>query len=112
MDPTHPFFITASAIQRAHLFRRDVIKRILVDSLHAGRVWASALCAFVIMPNHVHLILRCENDHTPGDIVRKFKKATANLILCEYARRTPDCARSRRLGRPWRSADASAEREA
>ena len=36
------------------------------------------------MPNHVHLILRCLNDYTPGDVVREFKKSTANLILRQY----------------------------
>lgn len=84
-DPTHLYFITASAVQRARIFRRDVIKRILVDSLNTGRILGQyELFAFVIMPNHVHLILRCLNDHTPGDVIREFKKATANLILRQY----------------------------
>jgi REP element-mobilizing transposase RayT len=42
------------------------------------------LFAFVIMPNHIHYIARCLNDYSPGDIVREFKKATANLILRQY----------------------------
>lgn len=84
-DPTHLYFVTTSAVQRAHIFRRDVIKRVLVDSLNTGRILGQyALFAFVIMPNHVHLILRCLNEYAPDDVVREFKKATANLILRQY----------------------------
>ena len=36
------------------------------------------------MPNHIHLILQCLNDRTPGQVVGAFKKATANLILRQY----------------------------
>jgi putative transposase len=85
MDPTHLYFITASAVQRAHIFRRDLIKRILVDSLNTGRILGQyELFAFVIMPNHVHLILRCLKDYTPGDVIREFKKATASLTLRQF----------------------------
>jgi len=85
IDPTHLYFITTGAVQRAHIFRRDVIKRILVDSINTGRILNQYdLFAFVIMPNHVHLILRCLNDYTPADVVREFKKTTSNLILRQY----------------------------
>jgi len=51
IDPNHLYFVTASAIQHKHIFRRDVIKRILVDSLNTGRILGQyALFAFVIMP--------------------------------------------------------------
>jgi putative transposase len=83
--PTHLYFVTTSAVQRAHVFRRDIIKRILVDSLNTGRILGQyQLFAFVMMPNHVHFILRCLNDYTPGDVMREFKKATANMILRQY----------------------------
>jgi putative transposase len=85
VDPTHLYFITTSAVQRAHIFRRDVIKRILIDGLNTGRILDQyELFAFVVMPNHVHLILRCLAEYTPGDVMREFKKATANLILRHY----------------------------
>ncbi len=85
VDPSNLYFITTGAAQRQHIFRRDIIKRILVDSLNTGRILKQyELFAFVIMPNHVHLIARCLNDYTPGDIMREFKKATANLILRQY----------------------------
>ena len=44
----------------------------LVDSLKMGRILGRYdLFAFVIMPNYVHLILRCLGEHVP--VVREFK---------------------------------------
>jgi REP element-mobilizing transposase RayT len=84
-DPAHLYYMTMSAVRRAHIFRRDIIKRILVDSLNTGRILGQyELFAFVIMPNHVHIIVRCLGEYTPGDITREFKKATGKLILRHY----------------------------
>ena len=85
VDPNHLYFITTRATRRVHVFRRPVIKRILTDSLNTGHILGQyVLFAFVIMPNHVHLILQCLNDWKPSDVVREFKKATANLIIRQY----------------------------
>ena len=85
VDPDHLYFVTTSAMQRAHVFRRPVIKRILVDSLNVARILGQMeLYAFVIMPNHVHFIVRCRDTCTASDVVREFKKATSNLILRQY----------------------------
>ena len=85
VDPDHLYFITTSASKRAHHFRRDVIKRILLDSLNTGRILSQyILYAFVIMPNHIHVIIRCLGEYTPGDVVREYKKATSNLIIRHF----------------------------
>ena len=85
VDPDHLYFVTTRAVGRAHVFRRPVIKRILVDSLNVARILGQIeLYAFVVMPNHVHFIVRCGDKHAPGDVVREFKKATANLILRQH----------------------------
>jgi REP element-mobilizing transposase RayT len=84
-DPTHLYFITTTAVERAHLFRRDVVKRIIVDSLDFIRVLGRVnLYAFVVMPNHVHLIVRFLDDHTLSDVMRDFKKHTAKQIIRQY----------------------------
>ena len=84
-NPEHLYFITTAAIRHAHIFRRDVIKRILVDSLNTGRILGQyELYAFVIMLNHIHIIIKCKNRYQPKDIVREYKKATANLILRHF----------------------------
>ncbi|MBU0511517.1 MAG: transposase [Chloroflexi bacterium] len=85
VDPAHLYFITTRAVRGAQIFHRDVIKRILIDSLNAGRILKQyELFAFVIMPNHIHIIIRCLDIYTPADVVREFKKATANLIIRQY----------------------------
>jgi len=79
IDPDHLYFFTASAVQRQHVFRRPVIKRILVDSLNVARILGQiAVYAFVIMPNHMHFVAKCQEGHDPASVVREFKKAMAN----------------------------------
>lgn len=84
-DPAHLYFVTTSAVEHARLFRRDVIKRILVDSLNYMRVqhWINLFC-FVIMPNHVHFIARFLEKHPVADAVREFKKHTSKQIIRQY----------------------------
>jgi len=81
-DPAHLYFVTTSAVQRAHIFRRDTVKRILVDGLyHMYVVDRTQLYAFVIMPNHVHVIVRCQEDDPLKDVVRDLKANMARLIV-------------------------------
>jgi putative transposase len=85
VDPDHLYFITTSAVEHALVFRRPVIKRIVVDSLNVLLIQKRIeLHAFVVMPNHIHLILKCIGGQAPPDIVRDLKKATANFILRQY----------------------------
>lgn len=85
LQPGNLYFITTTAVQRAHLFRRDVIKRIIADSLSYIRVhhW-TALYVFVTMPNHIHIIVRFLGDHVLSDVMRDFKKHTAKQIIRQY----------------------------
>jgi REP element-mobilizing transposase RayT len=81
-DPANFYFITTTAIQRLHLFRRDVTKRFLVDTLDCMRLRGRfKLYAFVIMPNHVHLIIQCTEADPFSDVMRDFKKHIADRLL-------------------------------
>jgi REP element-mobilizing transposase RayT len=84
-DPTNLYFITTTAVQRVHLFRRDVIKRIITDSLNyiRSQQWIR-LHVFVIMPNHMHFIVRFLGNYTLSDVMRDFKKHTAKQIIRQY----------------------------
>ncbi len=67
------------------LFRRDVIKRIIVDNLNLARVLGRIeLFAFVIMPNHAHFVMRCTEVHPVSDFLRDFKSNTAKQIIWQY----------------------------
>ena len=84
-NPDYPYFVTTSAVKHTHLFKRDVIKRILVESLHhlrtAGRM---KLFVFVIMLNHIHLIAKFSDKHLLSDVMRGFKKFTARQIYAQF----------------------------
>jgi REP element-mobilizing transposase RayT len=81
-DPANAYFITTTAVQRAHLFQRDAIKHIIADSLAYMKAnhWLH-LHAFVLMPNHVHLVVRFLGDHTLSNVMRDFKSYTAHYII-------------------------------
>ena len=80
-NPDYLYFVTTSAVKHAHLFRRDVIKWIIVDSLHHLRTTGKMkLFVFVIMPNHVHFIALFSKENSLSDFMRDFKKFTARQI--------------------------------
>jgi REP element-mobilizing transposase RayT len=83
-NPDNLYFVTTSAIRKAHLFQRDAMKQIILDSWDFMRreKWLELYC-FVIMPNHVHFIVRCHPSHPIQDVVRDFKKFTAKKIIAQ-----------------------------
>jgi REP element-mobilizing transposase RayT len=84
-NPDHLYFITTTAVGRKHLLHRDVIKRILIDNLNLARILGRIqLFAFVIMPNHLHVIVRCTETHPVSSFLRDFKSNTAKQIVWQY----------------------------
>ena len=84
-DPDHLYFVTTSAVQHRHLFRRDVMRRMVVDSLDCMRLRERLeLYAFVIMPNHLHLIGQCRAVDPVADVVRDLKKHVADRLIRHY----------------------------
>lgn len=80
-DPTHLYFITASIIDWKHLFTTPEYANIPLNSL----AWMQQqkrilLFAFVIMPSHLHAIIKPENDSI-GEIVQQFGSFTGHAIL-------------------------------
>jgi REP element-mobilizing transposase RayT len=84
-NPDHLYFVTTSAVQHRHLFSREVMKRLIVDSLDCMRLRRRfKLYAFVVMPNHVHAILQCRPEDPVADVMRDLKKHTADRVLRHY----------------------------
>jgi REP-associated tyrosine transposase len=84
-NPDHLYFVTTSAIQHQHLFQRDVIKRLVVDTLDCMRLRERLkLYCFVVMPNHLHLIMQCRAEDPLADCLRDLKKQTANRLIRHY----------------------------
>ena len=84
-NPAYLYFVTTTAVRRFHLFKQDLIKRILVDGLYFLRSARGVdLYAFVIMPNHIHVIIRCPEQYPLKDAIRDFKANTARLIVRQF----------------------------
>ncbi len=84
-NPDHLYFITTKTADYAHIFQRDVIKRLLADTIDCMRLRELfTLYVFVIMPNHIHLIIQCPPDNPPADVIRDYKKYTADRIIRHY----------------------------
>jgi putative transposase len=84
-DPAHLYFVTTTAVQRRLLFQRDLVKRMIVDSLDCMRLRDRfELYAFVVMPNHLHLIIQCAVEDPLADVMRDLKKHIADRLIRHY----------------------------
>lgn len=84
-NPEHLYFVTTNAVKHAHIFQRDIIKRLLVDMLDCMRSRKRIkLYAFVIMPNHIHTVIKCREEDTLADVIRDYKKFTSDRIIRHY----------------------------
>ncbi len=74
-------FLTFQVIDWVDVFSRKIYRDIILESLaycrkeKGLRVWA-----YVIMPNHVHVLFEAKNSNL-SDIVRDFKRFTSTKIL-------------------------------
>ncbi len=72
-----PYFITVTVIHWVDLFTRNEYRQIILDSLvYCQKQKGLNVHAWVIMPNHLHLIVSSESNSIPN-IVRDFKKFTS-----------------------------------
>lgn len=85
-DQSGLYFITCTVHQWVDVFTRECYIELLVDSLRFCREKKGLkIYAWVIMSNHIHLIVRSSN-HNLSDIIRDFKKYTASKIYLEIER--------------------------
>jgi putative transposase len=84
-DPDNLYFITTSAVEHRHIFKNDVVKRLIVDSLDCMRLRKRLLLyAFVVMPNHLHIIIQCAGENPLANVIRDLKKHVADRIIRHY----------------------------
>ncbi|MCM4166869.1 hypothetical protein KCTC52924_01723 [Arenibacter antarcticus] len=74
-------FITATVVDWIDVFTRQLYRDIVIDSLkYCIENKGLILYGYVIMSNHIHMIIQ-SNDGKLSNLVRDFKKYTANKIL-------------------------------
>lgn len=87
-------FVTTTVVDWIDIFTRPKYKHIVLDSLaYCQKNKGLVICAWVLMPNHFHAIMRAEGDVTLAEIIRDFKKFTSQRIVDEL---TDDTKESRR----------------
>lgn len=78
------YFLTFTIVDWVDIFSRKVYRDIVIESLaYCIKAKELKLYAYVIMTNHVHVIVSSGNGKL-SDTVRDFKKYTANAILDAY----------------------------
>lgn len=75
-------FLTMKVVDWVDIFIRKSYKDIIIDSLkYCQKEKGLIICAYVIMSSHIHMAVKANDTLTLSDILRDFKKFTANTIL-------------------------------
>ena len=79
-DPDGIYFVTVTVVEWVDVFTREEYKNIILDSLRFCQTEKGLeVYAWVIMSNHLHLIISSTVDGQKlSDIVRDFKKFTSS----------------------------------
>ncbi len=81
-NPTHLYFITATILGWKQLFIYPIYANIILDSLSWHREQGRwALYVYVLMPNHLHAIIKPLGGLTISEVLRSFGSFTAHAIL-------------------------------
>jgi len=76
------YFITCTVIQWADIFSRPLFADIIIESLNfCIREKGLNVHAWVILSNHIHLIVSPKIGNSLSDILRDFKKFTAGKVI-------------------------------
>ena len=77
----HPQFFTATILEWKHLLKEDEFKDIIIKSLQfLTNEKSVVIYAFVIMPNHIHLIWQIQDGFKRDKIQLRFLRFTAQQI--------------------------------
>ena len=78
------FFITTTTKNWVNIFDIDSCKKVVVDSLKfCSSKYFADIIAYVIIPNHIHVILFFQNETKLSDFMRDFKKFSSRNIRLE-----------------------------
>jgi len=72
------YFVTTTVVDWVDIFTRPKYKHIVIDSLaYCQQNKGLKIYAWVLMNNHLHMIISVEGDHAIADVMRDFKKYTS-----------------------------------
>jgi len=77
----HPQFVTATILEWKYLLKDDAFKDIIISSLQfLHKEGSIVIYAFVIMPNHMHMIWQIQDGYIQDKIQQRFLKFTAHQM--------------------------------
>jgi len=80
-DQSKPHFITLTVVDWADVFSRKIYKDLIIENLkYCVKNKGMLVFGYVIMSNHIHLIIQSETNNLSG-LIRDFKKYTAKAII-------------------------------
>ena len=78
------YFVTTTIVDWVDIFTRSKYKHIVIDSLaYCQQRKGLHIYAWVLMSNHLHMIISVDGQQTVGDVMRDFKKYTSRQVLEE-----------------------------
>ncbi len=78
---TKTYFITASAYMHQNLFQRTEITDLLLATLFRYRdAGEFTVHEFVVMPNHIHLLISVDDDHAVGRAIQMVKGGFSHAV--------------------------------
>ena len=81
---TELYFTTDTVIDWIDIFTRPCYKRIIIESLsYCQKEKGLIIYAWVLMSNHIHMIVGASGENPISSIIRDFKKFTSKAILKE-----------------------------
>ncbi|MES2426335.1 MAG: transposase [Bacteroidota bacterium] len=88
------YYMTFTIVGWIDVFSRQSYRDVVIDSLkYCQKNKGLHLHAYVIMSNHIHLIVSVDEGHTISDFVRDCKKFTAKQILDDIENNTTESRR-------------------
>ena len=76
------YFVTTTVVDWVAIFTRPLYKQIVVESLdYCQKNKGLVIHAWVLMTNHIHLIVSVDGSIALSDILRDFKKFTSKKIV-------------------------------
>ena len=75
-------YVTCTVVGWVDVFTRKTYRDIVLESLaYCRKEKGLIICAYVIMSNHIHMIVRADGEITLSEVLRDFKKYTSRQIL-------------------------------
>ena len=93
-DNEIPHFVTLTLVEWIDLFSRERYKEIIIENLnYCIKNKGLKVYAYVIMPNHIHMIIKSVGKQSLSELIRDFKRYTAKVL---YEKLKSDNKESRR----------------